>query len=124
MAERRGIGKYEILEEIGRGGFAKVYKARDTDLGRVVALKVLHPHLTTKSEFTQRFRQQARMAARLSHPHIVTIHDIGEEAKRHYLAMTFVPDHWQRLQLCSASLGTMAAHPSCTLYPIASLHVK
>ncbi|MBN1810791.1 MAG: SUMF1/EgtB/PvdO family nonheme iron enzyme [Anaerolineae bacterium] len=85
------LGKYEILEELGRGGFAVVYKARDTTLNRVVALKVLHPQLTADPKFVQRFHQEAQIAAQLNHPHIVTIHEIGEEAGRHYLAMAFLP---------------------------------
>jgi serine/threonine protein kinase len=98
MTEPKRIGKYEILDEIGRGGFAVVYSARDTELDRVVALKVLHPQLTTDPRFIQRFRQEARTAAGLRHPHIVTIHDVGEEAGQHYLAMAFLPgrtlDKW------------------------------
>jgi hypothetical protein len=124
MMDHRRIGKYKILEDIGRGGFAVVCKAPDTKLDRGGALKVLRPQFTTDPKFIQRFCQQARTAAGLSHPHIATIHDRGEEAKQYYLAMTFVPEHWQRPPLCSASPGTTAAHPSCTLYPIASLHVK
>ena len=80
------LGKYEILEEIGRGGFAVVYRARDTTLDRVVALKVLHPQLTTDPKFVQRFHQEAQTASRLHHPHIVTIHEVGEDAGQHYLA--------------------------------------
>jgi ligand-binding sensor domain-containing protein/tRNA A-37 threonylcarbamoyl transferase component Bud32 len=91
MTEPKRIGKYEIIEEIGRGGFAVVYRARDTKLNRVIALKVLHPQLTTDPKFVQRFRQEARAAAGLRHPHIVTIHDVGEEAGQHYLAMAFLP---------------------------------
>jgi formylglycine-generating enzyme required for sulfatase activity len=91
VATQRHVGKYEILEEIGRGGFAVVYRARDTTLDRVVALKVLHPQLTTDPKFVQRFHQEAQTAARLHHPHIVTIHEVGEEAGQHYLAMTFLP---------------------------------
>jgi serine/threonine-protein kinase len=98
MTEPKRLGKYEILEEIGRGGFAVVYRARDTQLDRIVALKVLHPQLTTDSKFVQRFQQEARTAAGLRHPHIVTIHDVGEEAGQHYLAMAFLPgrtlDQW------------------------------
>ena len=81
------LGKYEILEELGRGGFAVVYKARDTTLDRVVALKVLHPQLTTDPKFVQRFHQEARTAASFLHPHIVTIFEVGEEAGQHFLAM-------------------------------------
>ena len=90
MTGPKRIGKYEILEEIGRGGFATVYKAHDTELDRAVALKLLHPQLTTDPTFIQRFRQEARTAAGLRHPHVVTIHDVGEEAGQHYLAMEFL----------------------------------
>jgi len=91
MAEPKRIGKYEILDEIGRGGFAAVYKARDTSLERIVALKVLHPQHTIDPKFIQRFRQEAQTAARLHHPHIVTIYEVGEEAGQHYIAMAFLP---------------------------------
>ena len=91
MTERKYLDKYEILKEIGRGGFAVVYEARDTELGRVVALKLLHPQLTTDPKFIQRFHQEAWTAAGLHHPHIVTIHEVGEEAGQHYLAMAFLP---------------------------------
>jgi serine/threonine protein kinase len=91
MTEPKRIGKYEIIEDIGRGGFAAVYKARDTSLDRIVALKVLHPQHTIDPKFIQRFRQEAQTAARLHHPHIVTIHEVGEEAGQHYIAMVFLP---------------------------------
>jgi serine/threonine-protein kinase len=91
VAVQKRIGKYEILDELGRGGFAVVYKARDTILNRIVALKVLHPQLTTDPTFVQRFHQEAQTAARLHHPHIVTIYEVGKEAGQHYLAMTFLP---------------------------------
>jgi len=87
----RTIGKYELLEEIGRGGFAVVYRARDTTLDRVVALKVLHPHWVTDPQFATRFRQEARAAANLRHPNIVTVHDTGEADGQLYIAMAYLP---------------------------------
>jgi len=104
MTEPKRLGKYEILEEIGRGGFAVVYRAHDTELDRVVALKVLHPQLTTDPKFIQRFYQEARTAAGLRHPHIVTIHDVGEEAGQHYLAMAFLPGRTLDKQLAEGPL--------------------
>jgi streptogramin lyase len=91
VATQRHVGKYEILEEIGRGGFAVVYRARDTTLDRVVALKILHPQLTIDPKFVQRFHQEAQTAAGLHHSHIVTIYEVGQEAGQHYLAMAFLP---------------------------------
>jgi serine/threonine protein kinase len=91
MTERRRIGKYKILEEIGRGGFAVVYKARDTELDRIVALKVLHPYWTADPDFVTRFRREARAAARLRHPHIVTVYEASEAEGQLYIAMEYLP---------------------------------
>jgi formylglycine-generating enzyme required for sulfatase activity/tRNA A-37 threonylcarbamoyl transferase component Bud32 len=84
------VGKYEIIEEIGRGGFAVVYKALDTSLDRIVALKVLKPHYLDEPDFVARFQQEARSAAKLFHPHIVTIFEVGEVEGSHFIAMRFL----------------------------------
>jgi serine/threonine protein kinase len=84
------LGKYRILEEIGRGGMGVVYKAHDTVLDRLVAIKVLAPHLTWDQEFVQRFRHEARAAARLKHPYIVTIYDVGQAAGHHFIVMDYL----------------------------------
>ncbi|MHC4620786.1 MAG: bifunctional serine/threonine-protein kinase/formylglycine-generating enzyme family protein [Planctomycetota bacterium] len=84
------LGKYEIIEEVGRGGFAVVYKARDPDLDRLVALKVLAPHLTWEREFAARFQNEAKSAARLRHPNVVTIYETGEEDGQLYIAMEYL----------------------------------
>lgn len=81
------LGKYEILEEIGRGGFAVVYKARDTELNRVVALKVLHPQLSIEPKFIQRFYREVRTAVGLRHPNIVTVYEASEDRGQFYIAM-------------------------------------
>jgi len=88
----RAIGeRYELLEVIGRGGTATVWRARDLRLERVVAVKVLHPQLMADPEFLERFHREATFAAGLSsHPHIVTIHDVGEDAGLHYIVMELV----------------------------------
>jgi serine/threonine-protein kinase len=91
MTSLRRIGKYEIVEELGRGGFATVYKARDVELERVVALKVLHPYYAEDRQFVDRFRQEARAAARLRHPHIVTVYEAGEADGQLYIAMEYLP---------------------------------
>ncbi|MDY0003849.1 MAG: protein kinase [Polyangia bacterium] len=69
------LGKYEILAELGSGGMATVYRARDRDLGREVAIKLMHPHLAKRPEYAERFRREARAVAALRHPHIIEIHD-------------------------------------------------
>ena len=75
------LAKYEVLEEIGHGGMATVYRARDRRLGREVALKVIHPHLRDSKEVVSRFNVEARAVAKLRHPNIVTAYQaarIGE----------------------------------------------
>ncbi|MCA9873993.1 MAG: serine/threonine protein kinase [Anaerolineales bacterium] len=90
MAELGRLGRYELLAELGRGGFATVYRARDTQLDRIVALKVLHPYWSEDPAFVQRFKQEAKAVANLDHPHIVTIFDTGEVNGRLFIAMEFV----------------------------------
>ncbi len=85
------LGKYEIIEELGRGGFGTVYKAHDTVLDVDRALKVLHPTLVSDVTFLDRFKQEARLAARLDHPNIVPVYDYGEIDGRFFLAMKYMP---------------------------------
>ena len=91
MTETRYLGKYEILEELGRGGFGMVYKARDAVLDRVVAVKVLHPNLVNDLSFVSRFRNEARLAAQLDHPNIVPVYDFGESEGLYYIVMAYMP---------------------------------
>ncbi len=84
------LGKYELHEQLGRGGFGTVYRAIDTTLGREVALKVLHPQLTTDPDFLERFRNEARLVASLDSPNIVTIHELGESEGRVFIAMKYL----------------------------------
>lgn len=83
--------RYRLLERIGGGGMAEVYLAEDILLARQVAVKVLRPQFAGDDEFVARFRQEARAAARLSHPNIVSIYDVGCEADTHYIVMEYVP---------------------------------
>ena len=84
------LGQYHVLEEIGRGGMAIVYRAYQPSLQRYVAIKVLPPQFTFDTTFVQRFLQEARAAARLKHPNIVTIHDVGEQDGVHYIVMEYL----------------------------------
>lgn len=83
--------RYELLEQIGKGGMAMVYRARDLMLERQVAVKVLREDYSRSVMFQERFRQEARAAANLSHPNIVTVHDFGFDRGRLFLVMEFVP---------------------------------
>ena len=85
------LGKYDILEKIGAGAFADVYKARDTALERTVALKIPAPFLLRDPGFIDRFQREARAAANLKHPNIVAIYDLGEIEGVCYIAMEFLP---------------------------------
>ncbi len=83
--------RYQLIEEINAGGMAVLYKAQDLELGRLVAIKVLRPSLASDPAFLARFRQEARAAANLSHPNIVTVHDVGQDGSTHYIVMEYVP---------------------------------
>lgn len=82
--------RYELLEHIGSGGMAEVYKARDIILDRLVAIKVLNSQFASDAEFVQRFQREAQGAARLTHSNIVGIFDVGESDGRHYIVMEYV----------------------------------
>jgi serine/threonine-protein kinase len=85
------LGKYELLEELGRGGFGTVYHARDTSLDVERAVKILHPALVASPEFIERFRREAKIAARLDHPNIVPVYEFGEQEGAYYLTMKYMP---------------------------------
>jgi serine/threonine protein kinase/cephalosporin-C deacetylase-like acetyl esterase len=83
-------GRYQILEELGRGGMGVVYKAEDTKLKRTVALKFLPPELTHISEVKERFMREAQAAAALDHPNICTVHEVDEAEEKTFISMAYV----------------------------------
>ena len=90
VPEASGPSRYEILEEVARGGMGIVYKARDTVLDRVVAYKILSSNLKTNKVAVKYFLREAQAAAKMSHPNIVTVFDAGEQDGEYYMAMEFV----------------------------------
>src|SRR5579863_9863104 len=82
--------RYEMVRHIARGGMAQVYLARDLLLDRPVALKVLFPELSVDRAFVERFRREAKAAANLSHPNIVSIYDWGQGEHTYFIVMEYV----------------------------------
>ncbi len=90
MAQQVFTGRYEIVRHLARGGMAEVYLARDLLLDRPVALKVLFPEFSGNQSFVERFRREARAAANLNHPNIVSIYDWGEENGTYFIVMEYI----------------------------------
>ncbi|HMA18625.1 MAG TPA: protein kinase, partial [Thermoanaerobaculia bacterium] len=84
------LGPYEIVSPLGAGGMGEVYRARDTRLGREVAVKVLLPEVSADDSRRRRFEQEARSASALNHPNIVAVYDVGSHESTIYLAMELV----------------------------------
>jgi len=82
--------RYELVAQQGSGGMSVIYKALDRLLGRMVAIKILRPNLTKDPAFLEKFRQEARSVAMMSHPNIVTVHDVGSDGDTHYIVMEMV----------------------------------
>ena len=90
MAGRILAGRYELLEKIGEGGMAVVFKARDRLLNRMVAIKILRPEYTRDAVFVASFRKESQVAAGLVHPNIVNVYDVGKEGNIHYIVMELI----------------------------------
>ena len=84
------LGPYDIVAPLGAGGMGEVYRARDTRLGRDVAVKVLPEHLSAQPDVRTRFEREAKTISSLNHPHICTLHDIGREGDIDYLVMELI----------------------------------
>src|SRR4051794_19220833 len=84
------LGPYEILSQLGAGGMGEVYRAKDTRLDRIVAIKVLLAQVTDRADLRQRFEREARAVSSLNHPHICTLHDIGHQDGIDYLVMEYL----------------------------------
>ena len=90
LAAGTKLGPYEVLAPIGAGGMGEVYKAKDTRLGRDVAVKVLPAHMSANAELRQRLEREAKTISSLSHPHICMLHDVGRQDGTDFLVMEFL----------------------------------
>src|SRR6266568_4172517 len=84
------LGPYEIISSIGAGGMGEVYRARDTRLDRIVAVKVLPEHLSSNPQVRERFEREARAISSLSHPHICPLYDVGHQDGVDFLVMEYL----------------------------------
>jgi predicted ATPase/serine/threonine protein kinase len=103
------LGQYEILELLAVGGMGEVYRARDGNLNRHVAIKILPAALSADADRLRRFEQEARAASALNHPNIVTIYDLGQDGSNHYIVMELVEGETVRKLLTSGSLPMQKA---------------
>src|SRR4029077_7054976 len=101
----QSIGHYRIESLLGGGGMGEVYLARDEQLGRKVALKLLPEHLTEDETQLSRFKTEARTASALNHPNILTVHEIGAEGKRHFIATEFIEGTTLRVLLARGRMN-------------------
>ncbi len=92
MSELRGVklGGCELQEEIGQGGMGFIYRARQMSLDRIVAVKILADHLAHNPSFVERFQREARAIAKVNHPNILAVYDVGQQHGRHYMIMELV----------------------------------
>jgi serine/threonine protein kinase len=119
MAKSKWIGKklsgrYEIEEMLGQGGMSAVYKANDPNLKRVVAVKMIHPHLSSDPDFVKRFEEEATAVAQLRHPSIIQVYDFNNDDDNYYMVLEFVPgetvqEHLKRLNASDRKLSVTNA---------------
>src|ERR1700751_5544982 len=99
------LGPYEIISALGAGGMGEVYRARDTRLDRVIAIKVLPERFSQDPQFRLRLEQEARTISKLSHPNICTLHDIGHQQGIDFLVLEFVEGQTLRELISSGQLA-------------------
>jgi serine/threonine protein kinase len=124
------LGDFEIVEVAGAGGMGVVYKARQRSLDRIVALKVIRDEIASEAEFRERFLREAKLAASVDHPHVVTVYDVGDEDGRLYLVMQWIDGSDLRQLLDSSgrltpkraiSIGTQLAGALDALHGVSGL---
>ncbi|MCA1591742.1 MAG: protein kinase [Acidobacteria bacterium] len=109
FAPGSSVGPYKLLDKLGEGGMGVVYLAKDTRLGRRVALKLLPAHFAKDEELVRRFMQEARAASALNHPNVLTVHDLGQVEGRYFIATEFIEGVSLRRHMTSAPLRVVEA---------------
>ena len=121
MIGEKLVNRYEILEKVGDGGMALVYRAKDTLLNRIVAVKVLRDQFATDMEFVERFRREAQAAASLSHPNVVNIYDVGQTETLLY-QMEYVRAKTSVVIRRGCQDFVVRLHADCWLWPPICIH--
>lgn len=114
LTGRSVASRYQIARQVASGGMATVYLAKDLRLDRPVALKIIHPHLAGDQDFREKFIQEAKISAKLSHANLVNVYDQGQDGDLIYLAMEYVPGITLREAL--KNMGPLTANQALDLY--------
>src|SRR5436190_2544695 len=99
------LGPYEVIGPLGAGGMGEVYRARDSRLGREVAIKVLPEHLSANPEIRARFEREAKTVSSLNHPNICVLFDVGREGETDYLVMELIEGETLAARLVRGAMG-------------------
>jgi len=118
LATGTKLGPYEIVAPLGAGGMGEVYRARDTRLGREVAIKVLPESFSKDPDRLRRFEQEARAASQLNHPNIVTVHDFGTHGGAPYVVQELLEGETLREKLRLGPASSPAKTPRAALTPV------
>ncbi|MGD8632433.1 MAG: serine/threonine-protein kinase, partial [Anaerolineales bacterium] len=109
FAPGENVGPYRVIEQLGQGGMASVFKAYHPALDRFVAIKVLHPAFKEEPNFLSRFQREARVVARLEHPNIVPVYDFAEHKGQPYLVMKYIEGETLKARLSRGPLSRQEA---------------
>src|SRR5688572_11697864 len=113
--------RYKLEEVLGHGGMSTVYRATDANLRRTVALKLIHPHLSSEPEFVRRFEQEASAVAQLRHPNIVQVYDFSHEDDIYYMVLEYLPGETLQDRLKALNAAKQRLHLAETIQLMATI---